>query len=189
MMKKLLVSLTWILLASVSLFATDYKLDKAHSQVGFKIKHMMISTVNGSFGTYDGVISYDTEHNKLTQLKGTVSLDSINTQNQKRDKHLRSEDFFDVIKHPKMDFVMTRVSGQNLIGDLTIKGVTKSVMFALDFGGTLTDPWGNKRIGLTLTTEIKRSDFGLTWNKALETGGVVVADDVKIILELEGVAK
>lgn len=169
--------------------AADYMLDKAHSHVEFKVKHMMISNVSGDFKDFDAVIAYDEKGKKLTKLEGTVQVASIDTGIEKRDNHLRSDDFFAADKHPKMTFKMTKADGDSVTGDLTIRGVTKTVTLDMDFGGVATDPWGNERMGFELNGKINRKDFGLSWNKALETGGVLVGDTVKITIAIEAIKK
>lgn len=169
--------------------ADNYMLDKSHSSVTFKVKHMMISNVNGIFKDFDAVIGFDEKSKKLTKLEGTVIVDSIDTGIEKRDNHLRSDDFFAADKHPKMTFKMTKVGNDTVTGDLTVRGVTKSVTFDLDFGGVATDPWGNERMGFELSGKINRKDYGLMWNKALETGGVLVGDTVKMTIAVEAIKK
>lgn len=179
-------SVAALLLSSSLAFGATYKVDTAHSSVGFKIKHMMISNVNGNFGTFDG--SFDINDGKLTTINGIVKVSSIDTDNEKRDGHLKSADFFDVANHPEITFKATKIDDDKVIGDLTIKNVTKQVTLALDFGGTAKDPWGNERAGLALTGKINREAFGLTYNQALETGGVLIGKELKLIAEIEGIA-
>jgi polyisoprenoid-binding protein YceI len=169
------------------LFGGSYSLDPSHSSVGFKVKHMMISNVNGNFSEFDG--SFELEKGKLKALEGVVQAASISTDNAKRDNHLRSADFFDVIKYPAIKFKMVRLDGDDIIGNLSIKGVTKEVKLAVDMGGETDDPWGNHRAGFSLEGKINRQDFGLSWNKLLETGGVVVGDEIKLMIEIEGIEK
>jgi polyisoprenoid-binding protein YceI len=188
MLKKFLLSTV----AAAALFAGDYTLDMSHSGVGFSIKHLMVSNVKGKFKVYDGNFSYDEKAKKLTKLEGTVDVASIDTEIQKRDDHLRSADFFDAAKFPKMSLVMTKfIPGKKpkVEAKLTIKDVTKVVLFDADIGGAAVDPWGTKKAGFSLTGVINRKDFGLTWNKSLETGGFVVGEEVKISIDLEGNSK
>jgi len=175
-----------LLLGSMSLCAAPYSVDVSHSSVGFKVKHMMISTVSGNFSGFSG--SYDLDKGKLKSLSGTVKTATINTGIVKRDDHLRNADFFDVATYPEMTFIMTAHKGKKVMGNLSMHGITKAVTMDVDMGGEITDPWGNKRSGFVLSTVVKRKDFGLNWNKAIESGGVVVGDDVKITIEVEGVA-
>ena len=182
--KKLVLSST--LLAS-TLFAGNYNVDASHSNVGFKIKHMMISNVVGKFDTFKGTFEYDEKKNTLTSLTGEIEVSSVNTENKKRDGHLQAPDMFDVKKYPKINFVVTKIDGEDVYGDFTLKGITKNIKFELENGGTIKDPWGNFRAGFALTGKIKRSDFGLTYNSVLEAGGVAVGDLVKLNVELEGI--
>jgi len=181
-----------IVAASVlSLAAAEFSIDDSHSQVGFEVKHMMISKVRGQFHEYMADIAYDKKKGVFTSLEGTVSTASIDTDNEKRDNHLKSPDFFDVEKFPEMKFVMTEYKGDKnggkAKGNLTIKDVTKPVVFDVDIGGIAEDPWGNTRIGFTAQTTIDRKDFGLNWNKVLEAGGFLVGDEIKIVIEIEGI--
>lgn len=186
-----------ILLASLicgSAFATEFGLDSTHSSVGFSVKHLMVSNVKGKFNVFDGNFSVDGKTNRLTRFEGLVDVSSVDTDVQKRDDHLKSPDFFDVVKYPKMSFVMSKFtplkgSKSKVIGNLTIKNITKSVVFDTQTSQIVKDMQGNDRIGITLNSKINRKDFGLNWNKALETGGFVVGDEIKINVELEGIAK
>lgn len=172
-------------LGSTVASAALYEVDQAHSNVGFKVKHMMISNVSGSFGDFTG--SFDLADGTLNALKGTIKTISIDTDNQDRDKHLRSADFFDADNHPTITFELTKQEGTKVHGDLSIKGITKPVVLTLESGGEMKDPWGNMRTAFALEGEINRKDFGLAWNKALETGGVVVGETVKITIDIQGV--
>ncbi|PZU29227.1 MAG: polyisoprenoid-binding protein [Microbacterium sp.] len=169
--------------------AGTWVLDPAHSEVTFSLRHMMISKVRGEFGLKSATI--EAPANPL-EAKVTASVDaaSISTGDQNRDNHLRSADFFDVETYPTIDFVSTGVryeGGDFLVdGDLTMHGVTKPVTFELEFGGFGTDPYGNYKAGATAKTVVNREDFGLTWNAALESGGVLVGKDVTIMLDLQG---
>ncbi len=169
--------------------AGTWVLDPAHSEVTFSLRHMMISKVRGEFGLKSATI--EAPANPL-EAKVTASVDaaSISTGDQNRDNHLRSADFFDVETYPTIDFVSTGVryeGGDFLVdGDLTMHGVTKPVTFELEFGGFGTDPYGNYKAGATAKTVVNREDFGLTWNAALESGGVLVGKDVTITLDLQG---
>lgn len=196
-MKRIIVSIfTLIAFAWPTLaLASTWNIDPEHSNVGFKIKHLMVSNVNGNFNKYTGVIEIDDQDITKSTVQVTIDTNSINTNVQKRDEHLRSADFFDVAKYPTMTFISKKVAkaGKDKLkvtGDLTLHGVTKEVV--LDVEGPSVeskDPWGNIRKGATATTKINRKDFGLVWNAALETGGVVVGDDVNIILEIEMIKK
>lgn len=170
--------------------AATYNIDPEHSNTGFKVRHLMVSNVKGSFGKVQGTVVIDDKD--ITKSTVNVSIDtaSIDTGVAKRDNHLRSPDFFDVAKYPTMTFVSTKVakngSGLKVSGNLTLHGVTRPVV--LDVEGPSAeskDPWGNFRRGASATAKIDRKDFGLVWNKALETGGVAVGDEVHIMIEVE----
>ncbi|MFA6188013.1 MAG: YceI family protein [Sulfuricurvum sp.] len=175
-----------LLLGSVSLLAAPYSVDASHSSIGFKVKHMMISTVSGNFSDFSG--SYNLEKGVLKSLSGKVKTATIDTGIVKRDNHLRSADFFDVTVFPEMTLTMISQKGKKVTGDLTMHGIRKKVTFDLDMGGEVTDPWGNKRSGFVLTGKINRKDYGLNWNEAIEAGGVVVGEEVKMTIEIEGIA-
>lgn len=185
----LFIFLATLLLSFNVAQAAEYVVDKAHSSVNFKIRHMMISNVNGIFKDFDAVIGFDEAQKKLTKLEGTVMVASIDTGIEKRDNHLRSDDFFAAEKYPEMTFKMTKVTDDTVSGDLTIRGTTKPVTLDLDFGGVATDPWGNVRMGFELSGKINRKEYGLKWNKALETGGVLVGDSVKMTIAIEAIKK
>ena len=161
----------------------NWSLDKAHSEIEFKVKHMMITNVKGQFQDFDVTVDSDSNHLENAKIDLTIQTGSINTKNEQRDEHLKSADFFDVAANPTITFRATssKKDGDDikLTGDLTIKGITKSVTFDVEFGGVAKDPWGNEKIGYTATGKINRQDFGLTWNAALETGGLMVSDEVK----------
>ncbi|PKI92308.1 polyisoprenoid-binding protein [Actinomycetales bacterium SN12] len=164
-------------------------LDPSHSEVTFSVRHMMISKVRGSFGIKNATLVAP-ENPLETKVEATVDVASIDTNDEGRDTHLRSADFFDTENFPTMEFVSTgtRVEDGDFFvdGDLTIRGITKPVSFEFDFGGFGSDPWGNYKAGASATTVINREDFGLTWNAALETGGVLVGKDITINLDLQG---
>lgn len=181
--------LTLLALLFSSVFAGNYGVDISHSSVGFKVKHLMISNVNGNFGLFDGVVEYDKASNKVLFIQGEVDAESVNTENEKRDDHLRSPDFFDVAKYGSIVFKSTKIEGDTVYADFTIKGITKNVKFELEDLGSVVDPWGNHRVGFTLSSKIDRADFGLTWNKALETGGLLVGNEVKITAEIQAIEK
>ncbi|UCE72306.1 MAG: polyisoprenoid-binding protein [Nitrospiraceae bacterium] len=193
MRKLILVLIASLLMYAVPSGAAVYELDPAHTAVGFSIEHMVISNVKGVFGSYEGSFELD-ETNKMTSAKAVIDVKSIDTKIEKRDNHLRSPDFFDVAKYPSMTFKATSVkhkSGQafTLTGDLTIRGITKSVVLEGEIRGPIKDPWGMTRAGIIVEGMIKRRDFGLTWNKLLETGGLVVGETVTIQVEGEGILK
>ena len=169
---------------------TNYAIDPAHSSVGFSIRHMMIAKVNGNFDKFSGTLAYDAANPSASSVNATIETASINTREQKRDEHLKSGDFFDAAKFPTITFKSTSVTGQKgaftVAGELSLHGVTKPVTLTVD-GPTdeMKDPWGNLRVGLSATTKIKRKDFGLEWNAALETGGILVGEEVSITLDLQ----
>jgi polyisoprenoid-binding protein YceI len=170
--------------------ATTWNVDPVHSHAEFKVRHMMISNVKGEFKGVTGTLKLDSAD--LTKSGVEVSLDSatINTGDAQRDGHLKSADFFDVEKFPTLTFKSNRVSKKNgvltVAGDLNIHGVTRNVVFEVEGPSAPTkDPWGNTRIGLEATARINRKDFGLTWNASLETGGILVGDDVNITLDIQ----
>jgi polyisoprenoid-binding protein YceI len=173
---------------------TTWSIDPAHSHVEFAVKHLMISTVKGRFGAVRGTVRTDEADPAKGQVEVEIDADSIDTKEAQRDAHLKSADFFDVEKFPKITFKSTRIDGVNgdsftLTGDLTIHGVTRPVTLAVTSEGRGKDPWGGERAGFSATGKIKRSEFGLTWNQVLETGGFVVGDEIKITLDVELVKK
>jgi polyisoprenoid-binding protein YceI len=196
-MKRIIVSIfTLIAFALPTLaLASTWNIDPDHSSAGFKVKHLMISNVNGNFNKHTGVVEIDDKDITKSTVQVTIDTNSINTNVQKRDEHLRSADFFDVAKYPTMTFVSKKVAKDGkdklkVTGDLTLHGVTKEVVLDVDGPSVESkDPWGNIRKGATATTKINRKDFGLVWNAALETGGIAVGDDVNIILEMEMIKK
>ncbi len=170
---------------------TAWKLDPAHSVADFKVKHMMISNVKGSFTGLTGTLSLDETDYTHSTIEASIDVATLNTGDAQRDGHLKSTDFFDAEKYPTITFKSTNIDSTGgadyaVTGDLTLHGVTKAVTFkAEDVSVPSKDPWGNQRIGLSATTKINRKDFGLTWNSALETGGVLVGEEVSISLEVQ----
>lgn len=173
----------------------QWTLDPTHSELGFKIRHLMITNINGKFHNF--TVDAETEEDDFMTAKVTVKVDvdSITTGSDDRDKHLRSPDFFDVNTFRDITFVTTKYENVDndgsyeLWGDLTIRNVTKNVKLAVEFGGVVKDPWGNTKAGFTINGKINRKDFGLTWNAATETGGVLVGDDVKLYGEVQLIKK
>jgi polyisoprenoid-binding protein YceI len=172
---------------------TTWNIDPVHTHAEFKVRHMMITNVKGHFKPVNGVITIDEVDISRSHVEASIEAASINTREPDRDKHLRSAEFLDVEKFPTLTFTSTRVTRTGpedlqVEGDLTIHGVTKKVTFSVD-GPTAPgkDPWGNTRIGLSASTKINRKDFGLNWNAALETGGILVGDEVTITLDVEAV--
>lgn len=170
--------------------AAEYVIDPAHSNAMFAVKHLMVATVRGEFGKVQGTLNLDEKNVANSSVTATIDASSIDTDEPKRDEHLRSPDFFDVQKYPNITFKSTKVQkakgGLKVTGDLTIRDVTRPVVLAVE-GPTkpVKDPWGNVKIGASATTKVNRQDFGLKWNAPIEAGGVVVGDEVRITLDLE----
>lgn len=164
-----------------------YTIDPAHSNVEFAVRHMMISTVKGRFGEVEGMVSIP--ENGQPSVAVTIKTASVDTRSEQRDGHLRSPDFFDVETYPELRFKSTKVErtgeGYELTGDLTIKGVTRPVTLTVTEEGAGVDPWGNQKAAFSATGKFNRSDFGLNWNAALETGGVLVSDEVKVSIDTQ----
>jgi polyisoprenoid-binding protein YceI len=170
--------------------ATTWQIDTAHSVVEFAVKHMMFATAKGRFGQFSGTINYDPENVAASSTNVEIDVKSIDTRDEKRDGHLLSPDFFDAEKYPTITFKSTRVEATGdgefkVYGDLTLHGVTKPAVLNAEVTGQGKNPWGQEVIGFTATTKFKRSEFGLEWNAALETGGVLVGDEVKIAIDVE----
>jgi polyisoprenoid-binding protein YceI len=169
---------------------STWALDPTHSEVGFKVKHMMFTNVSGKFNSYSVEISNEDDDFSSSDISFSADISSIDTNNRDRDNHLKSGDFFDAEQFPSMTFKSTSIEKKSdsdyvIHGDLTIKDVTKSVALNAEYSGLMTDPWGNTKAGLSLETKINRKEFGLTWNAALETGGVLVGEEVKIFAEIQ----
>jgi len=168
----------------------SWQIDSSHSHINFTARHMMISKVRGSFESFSGTVNFNEENPVNSTVEIAVDLSSINTRDAQRDGHLKSPDFFDVESHPTMRFVSTRVeqideNNGRLIGDLTIKGVTHEVALDVEYAGVAKSPWGTESAGFSATGSLNRKDWGLNWNQALETGGVLVGDKINIEIELE----
>lgn len=165
--------------------------DKAHSDISFKVRHLMISHVKGYFKTFDASI-YTTDKDFTTaQIDLWIDAASITTGDEKRDEHLKGADFFDTVNHKQISFTSSAIEkpgadGSHVLwGELTMKGITKNVQLNVEFGGIISDPWGNEKAGFTVTGKINRSDWGLTWNSAIEAGGLMVGDEIKISCEVQ----
>lgn len=190
-MKNLLISLLAIILTSLGYSqTTNWKIDQSHSNVSFEVSHMVVATVTGKFQEFSGNITSDKADFTDVNISFNIQTASINTNNTKRDDHLRNADFFDAEKFPVISFTgktMELKSGNKytLKGDLSMHGVTKMVELEARFNGTIKDPWGKTRAGFKVTGELKRSDFGLTYNSALEAGGLMIGDIVTINVNLE----
>jgi polyisoprenoid-binding protein YceI len=167
-----------------------WNIDSSHSTVGFVARHLVISKVRGSFRSFSGAITI-VEQQLKSSVTASIDMASVDTSDEGRDGHIKGEDFVDVAKFPTMTFVSTKVTQDGddfeVIGDLTIKGVTRSVVLDLEFKGTSKDPWGGTRAGFSAETEINRKDFGLEWNVVMETGGVLVGEKIKIELDIQAV--
>ncbi len=168
-----------------------WNLDPTHSELQFKVKHLMITNVTGTFTDFSVEAESEDEHFNAPVISFAAKISSINTANEQRDGHLKSGDFFDAENYPELSFKSSLVKNKDedgnfeLVGDLTIKDVTKQVTLKVEFGGIAKDPWGNVKAGFTVNTKINRTDFGLTWNAPIETGGVLVSEEVKIAAEIQ----
>lgn len=169
----------------------SWAIDPTHSEVHFKIKHLMITNVTGSFNIFQASVTTEDEDFSTAKISFTADVDSIDTGNEQRDGHLKSADFFDGEKYPQIKFVATKATSvdndgsYDLFGDLTIKDVTKNIKLSVEFGGVVKDAYGNTKAGFTINGKINRKDFGLTWSAVTEAGGVVVSDEVRIISEIQ----
>jgi polyisoprenoid-binding protein YceI len=169
---------------------STWAIDPTHSEIGFKAKHMMFTNVSGKFNTFNATIENEDDQFETSKINFSADVNSIDTGNTDRDNHLRSGDFFDAEKFPKLSFTATGVSKINegeykINGELTIKEVTKNVELQAEYSGLMKDPWGNTKVGLSINGKINRKDFGLTWNAALETGGVLVSEEIKLQAEMQ----
>lgn len=169
---------------------TKWILDASHSEIGFKIRHLMVTNVSGSFNSFSASAETTGDDFSNAIVEFSADTDSVSTNSEQRDQHLKSAEFFDVASFPKITFKATQFKKTNdeeyeLTGDLTMKEVTKQVKLKAEFGGVAKDPWGNTKAGFTVTGKINRKDFGLNWNAALETGGVMLSDEVKIQSEIQ----
>ena len=173
---------------------SQFVIDKEHTLLSFEVDHLVISSVSGRFDEFEGVIGVDAKTGSIRKISGIVGASSINTGNAKRDKHLRSGDFFEVEKHPKIMFVaegfdLKPGEKKTITARISIRGITKAVPFEIKFKGRATDPWGTEKIVVDATALIKRKEFGLTWNEALEAGGVMVGEEVRIQIKTEAILK
>ena len=162
-------------------------IDPSHSDLGFKIKHLMVSNVKGTITDYSGGMTYSSDDMSDAQIRFEAEMNSISTGNSDRDAHLNGEDFFNTERFPKMYFESTQfnLSNGKMRGKMTIKDTTKEIELNVEYNGKSVDPWGNTKHGFEITGTINRSDYGLTWNAALETGGVLVSDEVKLTLDVQ----
>lgn len=167
-----------------------WKIDPAHSEIQFKVKHLMITTVTGYFKSFDLEVETETEDfNTASRIEFTADIDSIDTNNAQRDNHLKSADFFDAENNGQLKFSGKSYKSDGdhatLLGDLTIRGVTKPIKLQVEFGGTVVDPWGQNKAGFTVSGKISRKEFGLVWNAMTEAGQVVVSDEIKVLAEIQ----
>ena len=178
--------------ASLTDLTGTWTLDQTHTRLGFVTRHAMITKVRGSFNDFTGTVTVPEEGINGAKAEVTINASSIDTRNADRDGHLKSNDFFDMENHPQITFTSTKIEpngsgGVDVTGDLTIKGTTKSITIPFSYEGTATDPFGNQRAGFEGTTTLNRSDFDLTWNAALETGGVLVSEKVSLEIEVSAI--
>lgn len=164
---------------------TKWAIDPTHSEIGFKVKHMMFTNVSGKFDAFEASAETEGDIFEAAKISFAAQADSVNTGNTDRDNHLKSGDFFDAAQYPKLEFASTsfkKIDDENyeLLGDLSLHGITKTVKLEVEYGGIGKDPWGNTKAGFTISGKFNRKDFGLTWNAALEAGGVLVSDEVRI---------
>jgi polyisoprenoid-binding protein YceI len=176
--------------AATAVATAAWRVDPAHSHIEFAVRHLMISTVKGEFTDVSGTLTGDETDPASASIELTIPVAGIHTRESRRDAHLRSADFFDAEHYPNITFRSTRIvpagTGAFAVsGDLTIRGITKPVTLNVHAGGQVRDPWGGERVGYSATTRINRKDFGLNWNQVLETGGVLVGDEVKVSVDLE----
>ena len=169
---------------------TKWVIDPTHSEIGFKIKHLVLTNVYGRFETFEGSAESDENDENIQNITFTADVASISTANSDRDNHLKSSDFFDAEQYPKISFSSVELrwignNSYNLVGDLTIRDTTKRVTLLAEYNGTMISPWGDTKMGFSITGKINRVDFGLTWNSALETGGVLVSEDVNFNIEVQ----
>lgn len=182
----------FILMPFTGLLAgTDYQIDKVHSYVGFSVKHLVISNVKGNFTDFSGTITYDEEDITKSSANVTIKVASIDTDNENRDNHLKNEDFFDVAKFPDMTFKSTKVektdNGLIMHGQLTMHGVTNDIAIPFEILGKVTSPYGKEVVAFEGRAKLSRKEYGMTWNKVLEAGGLTVGDEIKIELQIEAV--
>lgn len=191
MFKKILSAVFAILLSATFVSAATYKVDPVHSQLHFSVAHLVMFKVRGLFTDFSGTVEADPASQTLQSIRATITTSSIDTRIEKRDKHLRSEDFFAVDRFPQMKFVSKKIVGNGtditIHGDLTIRDQTREVVLKGQYLGSNKDGWGNEVAGFEATGKINRKDFGLTWNKVLETGGVTVGEEVELGLEIQAI--
>jgi polyisoprenoid-binding protein YceI len=175
---------------SATTVKTTWAIDNAHSEIHFKVKHMMVSTVTGAFNEFEGTAESENEDFEGAQISFSADINSIDTRNQQRDEHLKSDDFFNAAEFPKLTFQSSSFNKQadgtyELTGNLTIRDITKEVRLATEYNGTVVDPYGQTKAGFEMTGKINRKDFGLKWSAVTEAGGVVVSDEVRLVMNVQ----
>ncbi|HPI73496.1 MAG TPA: YceI family protein [bacterium] len=192
-MKGLLSLMILLSAAGYTAAAEEYSIDAAHTQVGFSVKHMVIATVRGHFKEFSGTVFYDEIDITRSRIEGVIKTASIYTDNEQRDEHLRTSDFFDAAQYPEIRYKSKKILKRNdewvAVGDLTIRGVTREVELTFTVSEPIVDPYGNARIGVEARGKINRQDFGVAWSKKLDSGGLVVGDEVKLELAGEFIKK
>lgn len=173
--------------------SAEYDLDKSHSHIGFKVSHMVISKTKGEFKDYSTELKWDPKDLKNSVLNATIQAGTINTDDEKRDEHLRAPDFFDTAKYPTISFKSKKITkkgkGYEVLGSLTMKDVTKDVKIPFTVNGPVQDPWGNTRLGFEGSLTVNRKDYNISWSNKMDNGGLVVGDEVTIDISVEGIAK
>ena len=192
-MIKKYISAALVLLVLTSAQSAEWEIDKSHTEVGFTATHMVITKVNGKFNDFTGEINFDPENPASSKIKGVVQVASVDTDNEKRDQHLRTSEFFDAENHPELVFESKKISktadGYVAVGDLTMRGVTKEVELPFTVVGPINDPWGNTRVGIEGRAAINRMDWGISWNNVMDSGGLVVSEDIVIRLDAQLIKK
>ena len=189
MQRIVMVSLLGLLPLSAEAETARWTIDPDHSVIEFRVTHMVVSKTSGRFLDYQGVVEMDADAKTFKTIEATIKAESINTNQDKRDMHLRNTDFLDVKQFPTITYKMKNYQKQgdsyNVVGELTLRGLTKAVTLNVIFNGVAKDPWGNTRAGFSADGKLNRKDFGMVWNKTLDTGGLVVGDEVQIHLDIE----
>lgn len=185
-----ILTLALMIVSAAGVRADSWSFDKVHSSIGFSVRHMVISKTNGSFGDYSGKVVFDGKNVENGSVEITIQMNSLDTKNEKRDGHLKSPDFLDAEKFPTMTFVSKKISKKSgnyydIVGDLTLKGVTREVTLNSEFYGSLDDPMGNTKAGFSAKTTINRQDFNVSFDSALKDGSLIVGNDVEITLDIE----
>ena len=186
----IILSLVLMIMSAVGVRAESWSFDKVHSSIGFSVRHMVISKTNGSFGDYSGKVVFDGKNVENGSVEITIQMNSLDTKNEKRDGHLKSPDFLDAVKFPTMIFISKKINKKSgnyydIVGDLTLKDVTREVTLDAEFYGSLQDPMGNTKAGFSAKTTINRQDFNVSWSNAMKDGSLIVGNDVEISLDIE----